>query len=167
MNAITIIIFVVAIAALIYGYNRGIVREAGSLCAILLGIVACRLMGDTATAIASEVLGASADDTMSHYAAALLGNAALFVIVWLGVWAFARMLRGAVHTAHLGIVDRLCGSLFSAAKWLLVLSLLLNLIYIMAPHASMWGADPPQGAIKAVLGYAPWLFGALTGAVTQ
>lgn len=163
MNTLSIFIIIIGVASLIYGFSRGIIKELGSLCSILLGIIACRLFGDHATTIAAGILGVDPQaNPISHYAASMVGNAGLFCAVWLAVFVIARLLHGAIHAIHLGFIDSLLGAAFCAAKWLLVLSLILNLIYIMAPTAGMWGANPPEGIIKAILAYAPWLFGALT-----
>ncbi len=168
MNALTVIILAVMIVSLIMGYNRGIVRAVGSLCAILFAVLACRLWGDLAADGAAQTMGISATDSaMSLYAAKIVGYGALFLVVWLGVFFLARMVRGAIRAVKLGVIDSFAGALFSCVKWLLVLSLFLNLIYIITPHAAFWGSDPPQGVVKIVLHFAPWLFGALTSAEPQ
>lgn len=163
MNTLTIVTIIICVGALIFGFTRGIVKEVSSLCAIALGIIACRLFGDRAASLAAGVLSLDTEGSaISRYAASMIGAAALFCLVWLAVFIVSRLIRGAIHAIHLGFVDSLLGAFFCAAKWLLVLSLVLNMVYIVAPYASMWGADPPEGVIKAILGYAPWLFGTLT-----
>lgn len=164
MNALTIFIIIVAVASLIFGYHRGIVREASSLCAILLAIVACQLLGDTATTIAAKAIGADeGESAAASYSASIIGCGSLFILVWLGVYLLARMLRGAVRAVRLGIIDSAAGALFSCGKWMLALSLVLNLVYLVAPTLPMWGGKP-SGIVGAVLGFAPWIFGILRGA---
>lgn len=163
MNGLTLFVIIIAIASLVYGYHRGIVREVSSLCAILLAIIACQLLGDEATSIAARIFGIDeTGSSMSHYTAAIIGCGALFLIVWLGIWFLARMVSGAVKAVHLGVIDSAAGALFSCAKWMLALSLVLNLIYIVAPNAAMWGGEP-SGPVKGVLEFAPWLLGVLRG----
>lgn len=162
MNTLSIIIIIIAIASLIYGWHRGIVKEAMSLLAILLAIVACQVLGSTATSVAAHVMGLNDDSSAAaHYTASIVGCGVLFVGVWIGAFFLARMLRGAIKAVKLGVLDSLVGSFFCCAKWMLALSLVLNVIYLAVPHAAMWGADPPQGVIKGVLDFAPWLFGLL------
>ncbi len=157
---------IVTAIGLIFGFRRGIVREAVSLIAIVLGIMACRLFSAPATAAMSKLLGIDPSDaSLSHYTASVLGCLVIFLIVWISVFLLGRILRGAVHAVKLGVLDSCIGALYCSGKWLLILSLLLNLIYLIAPAASMWGTNPPQGIIKACLGFAPWLFGIVTQSV--
>lgn len=166
MNTLSIIIVIVATIGIIYGYRRGIVREAVSLIAIILGIIACRLFSTPATCTAAKLLGLDSEgSSISHYTASVVGCLAIFIAVWAGVWLIGRVIRGAVHAVKLGVLDSSIGALYCSGKWTLILSLLLNIVYLIAPGASMWGADPPQGIIKACLAFAPWLFGIVSSSV--
>lgn len=166
MNTLGVIIIIVAIVGLLYGFHRGIVREAVSLIAIVLGVIACRLFSEPATAAAAKFLGVTPESpSLSQYTASIAGCIVVFVVVWLGVYLVGRVIRGAVHAVRLGIIDSALGSIYCAGKWLLILSLLLNLLYLMFPVANFWGADPPQGIIKACLSFAPRIFGIVTNAM--
>ena len=151
-------------ASLLIGFRRGIVKELGSLCGIVLAMLACRVFGEQATAVAASVMDVEEGSAFSLYAASLVGRGALFLIVWLGVFVVARMLRAAIHAVSLGILDRMLGALFCCVKWNLVLSLMLNLIHIMAPNAGMWTPQQGKGVVDAWLAFAPWLFGTLSDA---
>lgn len=165
MNILSIIIILVGAGALIYGYQRGIVKEAVSLVSLLLGIVACRLFGAEAAAGAARLLGHDPEaGGLSHYADIVIGYGMLLVIVWVAVYFLGRMVRGVVRAVHLGLIERLAGSLYVCAKWMLIMSMALNLVYLIAPHASFWGSDPPSGIAEAVLAFGPWLLGALSAA---
>lgn len=166
MNTLSIIIVIIAVIGLIFGYRRGIVREAVSLIAIILGIMACRLFSEPATCAVARLLGLDSEgSSLSRYTAAVIGCMVIFIVVWIGIYLIGRVLRGAVHAIRLGLLDSCIGALYCSGKWTLILSLLLNLVYLIAPGASMWGADPPQGIIKACLGFAPWLFGIVSNSV--
>ncbi len=167
MNAITILILVVLVAALANGFRRGIVSEIGSLCAIVLALLACRVLGATATDVAARIMGVSADaGSMTAYSAAIVGHGALFLGVWLLVGMLARLLRGAVRLVFLGWLDRLLGALFCGVKWMLVLSLVLNVVHLIWPNAAMWTPEKWGELIKGVLEFAPWLFGVIVTAAT-
>lgn len=164
MNIITILIIITLVASLIVGFRRGIVREVGSLCGIVLALLACRLFGDAATDVASTVLSVKEENSaFSHYAAAVVGRGCLFLLVWLGVYIVARLLRSAIHAVHLGILDRLTGALFCCLKWNLVLSLLLNLAHIVSPSSDIWTPAGGKAVVDSWLAFAPWLFGAIGG----
>ena len=47
MSIIDIVIVVVFVGAIIYGLYKGIISQLGSLGGIILGIIACRIFGDS------------------------------------------------------------------------------------------------------------------------
>lgn len=165
MNIIIILIIITLVASLIVGFRRGIVREVGSLCGIVLALLACRMFGDAATDVAATVMNVSEENSaFSHYAAAVVGHGTLFLLVWLGVYIVARLLRSAIHAVKLGILDRMIGALFCCVKWNLVLSLLLNLAHIVSPASDIWAPAGGKAVIDSWLAFAPWVFGAISGA---
>ena len=58
MSVIDIIILIVFVGAIIYGLYKGVIAQLGSLGGIILGIIACRLFGDYATELVSNILPA-------------------------------------------------------------------------------------------------------------
>ena len=70
MNGIDIFIYVIFAAAAILGYARGVVRQAGSIAAVVVGILAARMFGPWATehlfAGATEPEGSSNDSLRSQ-----------------------------------------------------------------------------------------------------
>lgn len=159
MNTLNIIVIILLVLSFIYGCSRGIVREVASIAGIVLGVIACRMFGDVATDMAMQMMSLDANESTSSYAASIVGNGLLFGAVWLLVYLLARMVRGAIHAIRLGFVDRLCGGIFSAAKWMLVVSFVLNMLLVVAPEADFWGAHPHDPLIKGVLDFAPYLLG--------
>ncbi|MCM1484524.1 MAG: CvpA family protein [Muribaculaceae bacterium] len=165
MNAIVILILIVLAGSLFMGFHRGIVKEVGSLCGMVIGLLVCRIFGSQATDAAASVLGVEPGALgFSLYTAAVVGRGVLFLLVWLGVYFLTRLLRSAIHAVRLGILDRVIGAVFCCVKWNVVLSLVLNLIHIVAPAAGMWSPASGKSLIDAWLAFAPWLFGAISDA---
>lgn len=163
MSVTDIIIVIIFAGAVVLGYRKGVIRQAGSLCGVVGGILACRSLGDKATALATEWLGAdvAGNSSADIYVASVVGNVALFLLVWFGIWVFSLILRKAVHTLFLGPVDGIAGSAFMAFKWFLVMSLLLNLYKIGWPDSPLFESSRLFGgeAFRAIIGLAPWLWG--------
>lgn len=144
MNAPTIVNVILiggTIAMAIYGAYRGAIRQIGSVAAFLLGFLAARLFAGKVTELFQWP--------------SMLSYALIFSAVFVCVVILARVLRLTVKMLLLGPIDRLCGLLIGAAKWLLLMSLLINLIW-------MCDVRPSWLAIKSahwVGEFAPRLFG--------
>ncbi len=136
MKFIYIVLIIVAIAA-VWGYMQGLVKQIGSVAGVIGAAVACRLFG---AAVAQAFAGDSSEAPSGFYVvlAYLAVAAGAFFLVWL----LGRMLRGVIHGAHLGIIDRVAGAVYKAFLWLLVTSLVYNLYLCVYPE------EMPQGSSK-------------------
>lgn len=156
MNGIDIFICVILVAAAILGYARGFVRQAGSIAAVVLAIIAARMLGPWAT----EHLFAGSTDpegsSMTAYGAKTAGYAVVFVVTWIVVWLVSRLLHGAIKAIKLGGLNSLGGALFTILEWALGISLLLNIWHLVSPS---WQA--PSSLSHYVMELLPWLTGAL------
>ncbi|MDE6277004.1 MAG: CvpA family protein [Muribaculaceae bacterium] len=132
MEILDILIIIVAIAAIIRGYAAGLISRIGSLAAIILAIVASRLFGPAVY----ERWGASVAPDHSTLVL-IVSYAIVFAICYFGIRFAARLVRGAIRTIRLGIIDSLCGALFSLFEWMIAISIAMNLYAALAPS----GAD--------------------------
>lgn len=165
MSFIDIVILVVFAGAVIVGLRKGMIAQLGSLAAILLGIIACRLWGDDAARIAESLIPElTADSATSQYAASVIGNVTLFLIAYLSVRLVASLVRNVTHALMLGVVDRLLGALFCMFKWFLVLSIMFNLWDMLFPTSGLLKSSRIADglAVHTVLDLAPKTFGAVT-----
>lgn len=151
-----IIILVLTGVALIVGYSRGIVRQIGSLVAFVAALVACHLFGDAASRWAASVLSVS-DSASGGFAASVIGNVVLFVIVWGGLGLVARLIHEAVKAVKLGWLNSILGALFMAFKVIIGISLLINIWLVASPDAAI--RSEGGVAVKAVTEAGPMLLG--------
>ncbi len=122
MEAIDIIILILIVVGGFLGFTKGVVAQIGSIAALVIGIIAARLLGPTFTALISD--SSSAFGVVAGYGLA-------FAVAYLAVFVIARILKLTIHSLHLGIIDRLAGAAFKILEWGLVLSIVLN-VYILA-----------------------------------
>jgi len=154
MSALDILILCVGGGALVMGYMRGIVAQVGQIVAVVAGVVVSRMFGP----VLSSLLAAGGDTSA---ATDISGYIVAFVGAYLAVWLIFRLARRTVHGLHLGVVDRLAGAAFKAAQWLLVLSMVLNVWFLIrGDEGSLRSPDRPWRA--AVIDMAPALLGYLT-----
>lgn len=144
MNAPTVVNVILiggTIAMAIYGAYRGAIRQVGSIAAFLLAFLASRLF-------AGKVTGLFEWPPMISYVL-------VFATVFICVTILARILRLTVKMLLLGPIDRFFGLLIGAAKWMLLISLLLNLIWACGSHPACLEIPAAQWIGR----FAPKLFG--------
>lgn len=154
----TIILILLAGAAFM-GLRHGLIRQAGQLAAVVLGITACRLFGHQASAAMAAILPPSMQGSMiGGYTATIVGCMALFIIVGLAVTLAARLVSTITHALMLGPLDRAAGAVFALAECAIVLSVLLNLWLAITPPADTKRYE--QGIVAPIVKLAPALTGA-------
>lgn len=164
MNILDIIIIVVFAGSIIYGLYKGIISQLGSLGGIILGIVACRIFGDDATRLVSDILPAMTSNASSAaFANSVIANILLFLIVYFLVKLLSGALKKLTHALALGFIDRILGAAFGLFKWCLALSIALDLWMAIFPDSTIIKASTLADgmAAKTILDLAPTLFGSI------
>ena len=159
MGLIDIIILIVAILGLILGYMKGFVGQLSTICGIVLGIIVCNMFGDWATSILVEIVPESAGWPMPEYTTSAIANIVLFLIVFLSIKLVGMMFKSVLKTLHLNLFDRLAGSLFCAFKYLLVVSIVLNIAFVFFPSAASF-ANSGNALTRWTMNLTPTLLGA-------
>lgn len=158
MSAIDIAILMVMGASLIYGLYKGIISQLASLGGIILGIVVCRMF---ASDMGPLVMQTFPNTFTSETSAAIAGNILLFLLVFFTVGAFATLARKLTHALLLGWLDHLLGCLFCVFKWMLIMSILLNVWYIISPESQIFTSSHLLDGkfLPWIVGLAPDLMG--------
>ena len=130
MSAFAIFILIVAAAAAILGFNKGMLAQIGSILAFVGGVMACRIFGPAVAGLfsTSEEPGATG---------IAIAYAAVFIVAYIAIILLFRLLRGAVHAVRLGILDRLAGAAFKTFIWMFMLSIALNIFATLNPKGTL------------------------------
>ncbi|MDR0891794.1 MAG: CvpA family protein [Mediterranea sp.] len=122
MTAIDIIILVLVGLGAVRGLMRGFIRQLSSILGLIVGLLAARAL----YAGLAEKLCPTVTDSMT------VAQVIAFLLIWLAVPLLfalvASLLTKAMEVMALGGVNRLLGALLGAAKYLLMVSLLLCVI---------------------------------------
>lgn len=146
--------------SLIYGLYKGLISQLASLGGIVLGIVACRFFAPDAGRLVMQTFpGTFASETSANIAGAVI----LFLLVFFTVGAFASLARKLTHTLLLGWLDHLLGCVFCVFKWLLVMSIILNLWYMVSPSSPIFRTSTLMDGemLPWIVRLAPEMFGVL------
>ncbi|EFL52894.1 Colicin V production protein [Solidesulfovibrio fructosivorans JJ]] len=126
LNIADLLLAIIWLFFSIRGYMRGLVKEAGSLAAIVLGFYCA---------------GAYHKELAPHLTGFISGNYAgtaayiiLFTATLLGVWFLALAVSGMVKVTTTQWADRLFGGAFGLAKGVVLTAVLLFLIHLATPH---------------------------------
>lgn len=158
MAAIDIVLLLIFILAAWFGFRKGFIVQLGSVAAIVVAIIACRMLGGT---VAELLLDSNPDwqtgSWLSRYGVSIMANAVIYLVAYYGVIIIARLLHKMSHVVLLAPVDHIAGAVFSAAKYGLVVSLLLNLCIVLFPNSKFIADSRLAGgkAVGWVIGFAP------------
>lgn len=161
MAFIDILILVVTAIGGILGFMKGIIRGAGTVVGALAGIFACHVCGDKTYGLLLRGVPDAADFPGAPYTGTILAYILLFLVVYFAIVILAGVMCKAVHAAHLAMVDRVGGATFGVFKYLLLLSVALNGIYVLSPTLSIFHTSGLLGGdfFKLVMNLAPWVWG--------
>jgi len=120
MSSLDLLLLLPLAVGTVKGYRRGLVLEAVSLLAFVLGVVGGLSLLSSAIPVVRSYLGEVFG--LLPLVSFLL---VLVAIMW-GVHLLGGLVKTAVHLTPLGLLDHLLGAAAGGLKWLLGLSLLLH-----------------------------------------
>lgn len=161
MTLIDALIILVLLAGTIAGFLRGIISQVASIVGFALGIFACLSVGSQATELLVTLIPSTASWPLAEFTTAAVAQGTLFMLVMLTCRVIAFSVKGLARRAKLGLADRLGGSALGAFKNMMVLSLLLNLWFVIRPTSSAFTTQGSLGSLPVVatLNLAPSVFG--------
>lgn len=162
MGTIDLLLIIVAVAAVFFGWRKGLVAKLGKLIGILAGIVCTRLW---APAVARAVFGTPSpgDSADVSLLTTVVAYAAVFLGVYIVVTLLSSGLRGLLRLAHISVLDRIGGALFTLFEYMLIVSLALNLWVAVFPDSTVRSHPVVSGGCDtigtSVLNLAPDILG--------
>ncbi|MGL5786191.1 MAG: CvpA family protein [Bacteroidales bacterium] len=121
MDSIDIFFLIILGIAFVSGLFKGFVRQLASLLALIAGMCVSYFWADKTLNFLQQ---------LDLFSAELLRPASFiitFLITVLAVNFVAHLILKGINTIGLGSADKLMGAIFSVSKWVLLLSIILNL----------------------------------------
>lgn len=143
---VDVLVLVVFVASLLYGFKQGAMRQLAGMAGLVLGVIGCRLFGNVADGIMPST---------PAFAAPLLSNAFVFAVIYMATTVVIGMARKVTKVLHLSLFDKLGGAVLCMLKWMVGLSVLLN-VYIAVKGEPF---EEPSSLTEATTELAPWLWG--------
>jgi membrane protein required for colicin V production len=135
MTALDLLLLLPLAVGTVKGYRRGLVLEAVSLLAFVLGVVGGLSLLSAAVPVVHQYVGEA------FGLLPLVSFLLVMVLIMWGVHLLGGLVKTAVHLTPLGVLDHLLGGAAGALKWLLGLSLLLHGlglsgVQLLSPHVA-------------------------------
>ena len=122
MNWFDLLIIVLVLLTLFRGYISGLVMQLASLIGIILGAV---FAGKLSEIIAPKMIAIT--DIPTHIVGPVSYIIA-FVVILIVIVLIGRLLQSFIEAIKINTLNRLAGAVFCCAKWIVIFSILLNLV---------------------------------------
>ncbi len=153
MEPFDIIVMLIILLMAILGYKEGILRQLGKLGAIVAALISVNLF----TGALQEPVD-SIFPSLTPGACIFLGDILMFVLVYVIINLFAENISDLFIKLHLGWIDSILGALFSAAKTLLIMSIVLYVILLVIEDVSFLDPFVHTNSFNLLFNLAPDLF---------
>ena len=162
MSFLDILILVILAGSLLYGFKKGLIKQIGSVAAIVLGIIAARILGGAIGALFGLILPVSFVETEAgQFAISIMGRVSVFVLIYCVVLFLAKSLKFLAHLLLMGPIDRALGAVMAMVQWFLAFSVILNIYAAFNPDTLLTNHSQLAGglALEAIISFAPMLLG--------
>lgn len=125
MSSFDYILLTPVLIGLLRGLMRGFIKELMALISVAAGVLAAKFFAGAVQPVLTSVF--SIPDTWALWLA--------YILLFFGVMVLCTLLRAVItkliDSLDLGCLNRICGGVFGALKWALVVSVCLNLLMIV------------------------------------
>lgn len=124
VNWLDILILIICIAALVRGFFTGFIMQIATLAGIILGII---FAGEIASLISPYIEGWMED---AKQFVAPVSYLISFILILIIVTLIGRLVNYLAKAVLLDTANKMAGAVFCMGKWILIISILINLVAI-------------------------------------
>lgn len=156
-----IVVIVVAVVSVIKGFHNGFTGQISGVLGFAFGTVCTHVFSDEAEAVTRWLLPGITGHVGAGFIYSVLSAALVYAIVYLLFKMLTRVLRSAMQVFYVGMLDKLLGAAFCLAKYMLLLSIVYNLIVCVNPssHLMKYATSDDGNVVECVMLLAPGLLG--------
>lgn len=156
-----IIVIVVAAVAIIKGFHSGFTGQVSGVLGFAFGTVCTHVFGEQADAVMRWVLPFLQGRPGAGFIYSVTSSALVYVVVYLLFKMLTRVIKSAMQVFYVGMLDKLLGAAFCMAKYMLLLSIVYNLIVCVNPSSKLmkYATSDDGNVVECVMLLAPELLG--------
>ncbi len=121
MNWFDILIAIIFVYSVTTGYRTGLIKQIASL----TGIIAAAILSGKISQLIYPLIKNIAQ--IPSFATMPMAFVIAFIIIISSIYIVVKMLENIVSTFRMGILNKVCGSIFCFAKWSIIISIIINL----------------------------------------
>lgn len=156
-------IIVIAVAALsvIKGFRQGFTGQISGILGLAFGTVCAHVFDSQAEEFMRMLLPGLQGRVGSAFIYSVSSAALVYLVVYLLFKMLTKVLRAAMQVFYVGMLDSLLGAAFCLVKYMLLVSIIYNLILCVNPDSRLLKyAEADDGnVVEVVLDLAPGLLG--------
>ena len=143
----------------IWGAIQGLVRQAGDLLALVVGVVMANLTGP---AVTSWFINSTEYSSLTCQIISYMG---IFLVVTIAVRIVVGFVKILTDKVHMGWVDSLLGGALGALKTILIVSVLLNVAMLLLKDNEIWTSPALTQSVcyESVKDFAPYILHLIRG----
>lgn len=122
-----ILIYIVVIYCIVKGYKTGLIKQLATLAGLIAGAI---LSGQISSLLLPVLQGKLHS---SEYILAPLSYILAFALIMFAFYLLGTLVQGVVEAVKMGILNRLAGIALCLVKWILAISIVVNLISKIDP----------------------------------
>lgn len=156
-----IIVIVVAAVAVIKGFHSGFTGQISGILGFAFGTVCSHVFSDQAESVIRFLFPGLQGHVGAGFIYSVTAAALIYVVVFLLFRLLTRVLKSAMQVFYVGMLDKLLGSAFCLAKYMLLLSIIYNLIVCINPSSQLvkFATADDGNVVECVMLLAPELLG--------
>lgn len=135
MDALGILILIIAAAGIFFGWRSGFIAQCGKFAALVAAVAACRLFGRRLAVWLVNANYSPGDSFSSATLWTVIAYLLIFLTVYIAVALLGSVLRKLVHALLTGFIDSLAGALLRLTVYMIFVSLALNLWLVLFPDS--------------------------------
>ncbi|MBR1871725.1 MAG: CvpA family protein [Bacteroidales bacterium] len=120
MNTVDIILLICLVPAVVQGFIKGFISQVAALLGLILGVWASFHFSEAVSAWLLPYMGETSPQVVK-----ILAFAVILIVVILLLYLAGKALKGVIKLVLLGWLDKLLGIVFSLAKAVLIIGLLI------------------------------------------
>lgn len=156
-----LIVIAVAAFAVIKGFRCGFTGQISGILGFAFGSVCAHVFQPEAEACFRAILPGLRNAVASAFIYSLLSSATVYGIVYLLFKIFTKVLRAAMQVFYVGMLDAILGAFFCLFKYMLVLSIVYNLLLCINPSSQLikYATADDGNVVESVMLLAPGILG--------
>lgn len=156
-----IVVIVVAALAVIKGFHSGFTGQISGVLGFAFGTVCTHVFSDEAEVVVRLLLPGLSGHVGAGFIYSVMSAALVYVVVYLLFRMLTRVLRSAMQVFYVGMLDKLLGSVFCLMKYMLLLSIVYNLIVCVNPSSPLmkYATSDDGNVVECVMLLGPGLLG--------